>query len=230
MFLGGFGGEEGGYVCGQVEHDFAEKHVLEGGGGEAGGVGGRGGWGGGGGGGGGGRLRGVAFEGFDEVGEGGVEVLVLGVQHAGLHVEACLEEGRGVDGGGGGAGGGEGGAGFGLVAEGVVDAGFEQLDFDQDDFVVEAFELLEERVDEREGVVVGVFGHVKGDEAGFEGLAEEGAAFGYGPRDAGFGGADLNVGGVGDGGEEVQELADEFGGLGFRERGEGGGGGFDEVG
>ena len=68
--------------------------------------------GGGGGGGGGLGLRGVAFEGFDEVGEGGVEVVVFGVEHAGLHVEAGLEEGRGVDGGGGGAGGGEGRAGL----------------------------------------------------------------------------------------------------------------------
>ena len=175
-------------------------------------------------------MGGVALEGLDEVGVGGVEVLVLGVEHAGLHVEACLEERGGVDGGGGGACGCEGGAGFGLVAEGVVDAGFEELDLDEDEFVVEAFELLEEGVDEGEGVVVGVFGHVEGDEAGFEGLAEEGAAFGDGPGDAGFGGADLDVGCVGDGGEEVEELADQFGGFGFGEGGQGGGGGLDEGG
>ena len=80
------------------------------------------------------------------------------------------------------------------------------------------------------GVVVGVFGHVEGDEAGFERLAEEGAAFGYRPGDAGFCGADLEVGGVGDGGEEVEELADEFGGFGFGEGGEGGRGRFHQIG
>ena len=38
--------------------------------------------------------------------------------------------------------------GFRLVSEGMVDARFEQLDFDQDEFVVEAFELLEQAVDQ----------------------------------------------------------------------------------
>ena len=39
----------------------------------------------------------VTFEGFDEVGECGVEVLVFGVEHAALHVEAGLKERRRVD-------------------------------------------------------------------------------------------------------------------------------------
>ena len=78
----------------------------------------------------------------------------------------------------------------------MVDAGFEQLDLDEHELVVEALELFEEVVDEGEGVVVGGLGHVERDEAGFEGLAEEGTACGDGPFDAGFGGGDLE----GDGG------------------------------
>ena len=64
-----------------------------------------------------------------------------------MHVEAGLQERRGVDAGGGGARGGEGCAGLGLVAEGVVGAGFEELDFDEGELVVEALELFEEGVD-----------------------------------------------------------------------------------
>lgn len=126
----------------------------------------------------------VAFERFDEVGEGRVEVLVFGVQHAGLHVEPGLEERWGVDGCGRRAGGCQRGAGFGLVAQGVVDARFEQLDFDKDEFVIEAFELFEEAVDEREGVVVGLLLHVEGDKPRFEVLTEESSTFGDGPFDA----------------------------------------------
>lgn len=83
----------------KVQHDLAQQHVLQRGGGL-------------------GRLvlRVVAVQRLDEVGEGGVEVLVFGVQHAGLHVQACLEEGWGVDGGGGGARAGEGGTALGDVA------------------------------------------------------------------------------------------------------------------
>ena len=66
-------------VVGEVEHDFAEEHVLE-------------------------SCRGflrlvlsmVAVEGFDEVGECGVEIFVFGMKLAGLHVETCLEEGWSV--------------------------------------------------------------------------------------------------------------------------------------
>lgn len=125
----------------------------------------------------------VAFERLDEVGEGRVEVLVFGVQHARLHVEPGLQEGWRVDGCGGRAGGGQRGAGFGLVAQGVVDAGFEQLHFDEDEFVIEAFELFEEAVDEGEGVVVGLLLHVERDEPRFEVLTEEASTFGDGPFD-----------------------------------------------
>ena len=154
-------------VVDEVQHDFAEEHVLEGGRGFGRFV-----------------LRVVAFERFDEVGKGRVEVLVFGVQHAGLHVEPGLQEGRGVDGCGRRARGCQCRAGFGLVAEGVVDAGFEQLDFDEDEFVIEAFELFEEAVDESEGVVVGLLLHVEGYEARFEVLTKEASTFGDGPFDA----------------------------------------------
>ena len=89
----------------------------------------------------------------------------------------------------------------------MVDAGFKELDFDEDELVVEAFELFEEGGDEREGVVVGGLRHVEGDEAGFEGLAEEGPAGLDRPFDAGFGGCDLEGDGCWGGREEVEELA-----------------------
>ena len=164
VFLRRLAGEQARHVVGRVEHDFAEQHVLQRGR-RFGGV----------------VERGVAVQGLDEVREGRGEVAVFGVQHAALHVQTGLQERGGVHARGGGAGGGERGAGFGLVSEGVVDAGLEQLDFDEDDFVVEAFELFEEGVDEREGVVVGLLGHVERYEAGFEGLPEKGAPLGYRP-------------------------------------------------
>ena len=80
VFEGLFGGHEVVDVIDEVEHDFAEEHVLQCGGGFGGGF-----------------LAVVAFERFDEVGEGGVEVFVFGVEHAALHVEAGLEERRRVD-------------------------------------------------------------------------------------------------------------------------------------
>ena len=63
------GGHEVVDVVDEVEHDFAEEHVLESGGGFL-------------------RLflRMVPFERFDEVGECGVEVFIFGVEHSGLHV------------------------------------------------------------------------------------------------------------------------------------------------
>ena len=146
-------------VVGQVEHDLAEQHVLQRGLGPLRLV-----------------LRVVAVQSLDEVAEGRLEVLVLGVQHARLHVEVGLEQRRGVDRGGARARAGEGGAGLGDVAEGVVYPRLEQLDFDEDELVIHALELTQETVDERQGVIVGLLGHVQGDEAGFEVLAEEGAA------------------------------------------------------
>lgn len=90
----------------------------------------------------------------------------------------------------------------------MVDAGFEELDLDEGELVVEAFELAQERVDQGEGVVVLRGGEVEVDQASLEGLAEEGAACLRGPGDAGFGQGDLRLGCVGDGVEEVEELAD----------------------
>ena len=90
----------------------------------------------------------------------------------------------------------------------MVDARFEELDFDEDELVVEAFELAEEGVYQGEGVVVGGFAHEEGDESRFEVLAQEGAPLADGPGDAGACGGDLDVGCVGDWGEEVEELAD----------------------
>ena len=67
----------------EIEHDLAHEHILE-------------------------RsvrfrvvLRGKTFEGFEEVGVGGLVVLVLGVEDSGLHVELRLEEWGTVDGVGG---------------------------------------------------------------------------------------------------------------------------------
>ena len=64
-----FRGHEAVYVVFGVYHDFAQQHVLQRGGGF-------------------GRLvlRVVAFHCFDEVGEGGVEVAVFGVELTALHV------------------------------------------------------------------------------------------------------------------------------------------------
>ena len=55
-----------------------------------------------------------------------------------------------------------------------------------------------------------MFCEVEGDEAGFEGLAEEGTAGGGGPVDAGLGGGYLKVCCVWDEVEEVEELSDWF--------------------
>ena len=63
----------------------------------------------------------------------------------------------------------------------MVDAGFEELDFDEDELIIKAFEFTEKTVDECQGFVVGLLGHVERDEAGFEVLPEKGAAFGDGP-------------------------------------------------
>ena len=50
--------------------------------------------------------------------------------------------------------------------------------------------------------------HVQPYEAHFEALAEEALPLLHGPFDAGFGDGDLGLEGVGDGCEEVEELAD----------------------
>ena len=90
----------------------------------------------------------------------------------------------------------------------MVDAGFEELDLDEGELVVEAFELAQERVDQGEGVVVLRGGKVEVHQTSLEGLAEEGAAGLRGPGNAGFGQGDLRLGCIGDGVEEVEELAD----------------------
>ena len=63
----------------------------------------------------------------------------------------------------------------------MVDTGFEELNLDENELVIKAFEFSEKTVDECEGFVVGLLGHVEGDEASFEVLPQERAAFGDGP-------------------------------------------------
>jgi hypothetical protein len=153
------GGHQRVDVVAEVQHHFAEQHVLQS------------------------RscfeslvLRCVALHCFDEVGEGGVEVAVLGVQLAGLHVQTGLQEGRTVDARGTSARSGESGATFGDVAERVVHFALEQLDLNQHELVVQALELFEQVIDECEGVVVGLLLHVQADEPHFEVLAQEALA------------------------------------------------------
>lgn len=63
------------HVVGEVEHNFAEEHVLERCGCFLGLI-----------------LGVVAIERFDEIGVCGVEVLVFCVELAGLHVQTCLQQ------------------------------------------------------------------------------------------------------------------------------------------
>jgi hypothetical protein len=90
----------------------------------------------------------------------------------------------------------------------VVDSGFEELDLNEAKLVVEALELTEEAIDECEGVVVSLLGHVEGNEAHFEILALEGTALCGGPFYAVLCNGNFDVGAVGDVFEKVQELAD----------------------
>lgn len=90
----------------------------------------------------------------------------------------------------------------------MVNSGFKELYFDEAELVIEALELAEEAVDECESVVVGLLGHVEGDEADFEILALEGTALCGGPFYAVFCDGNFDVGAVGDVFEEVQELTD----------------------
>lgn len=76
------------------------------------------------------------------------------MQHAGLHVEASLQQRRAVDGVRGCPCRSQGGLGLGHVGECVVDARLEQVHFGQDHLVVELFEFAEKGVDEGEGVFV----------------------------------------------------------------------------
>ena len=119
-----------------------------------------------------------------------------------------MEEWRAVDGGCSGASGGECGTAFGDVAESVVDSAFEELHFDEDELVIEAFEFFEQAVDERKGFVVGLLLHVEANEAYFKTLAQEALPLLHGPFDAGLGDGYLWLEGVGDGSEEVEQLAD----------------------
>lgn len=133
-------------VVGLGKHDFREEHVFEG-------------------------LRGLLglllgrepLEGFDKVGEGGIVVAIFRVQDSGLHVQPRLHKRRAVNRIGRRPRRGKSRAGLGNVAKGVVDAGFEQLDFDEHHLVIEAFELLEETVDEGEGFLVGLLLDIKAD-------------------------------------------------------------------
>ena len=159
VFEGVLGSHERVDVVAEVQHDLAQQHVLQGRGGLESLV-----------------LRSVALHGLDEVRKGRVEVAVLGVQLAGLHVQVGLQERRAVDARGAGAGGGQGGAAFGHVAEGVVDFALEQLDFDEHELVVQPFELLEQVVDECEGIIVCLLLHVQADESHLEVLAQEALA------------------------------------------------------
>lgn len=78
------------------------------------------------------------------------------------------------------------------------------MDFHQAQLVIEALQLSEEAVDEGEGIVVGLFDHVEGDEADFEVLALKGAALGSGPFDAVLCDVYFDVGAVGNFFEEVK--------------------------
>lgn len=89
----------------------------------------------------------------------------------------------------------------------MVDPGFQQLNFNEHEFIIEALELFEQTIDECEGIVVGGFGHVEGNEAGFEVLAEEASSFRGGPFDAGLCDGNLGIGGIRDAMEEVEKLA-----------------------
>lgn len=125
-----------------------------------------------------------------------------------------MQERRAVDRGGRGAGGCESSPSLGHVSESVVDTGLEELDLDKDELVIQSLELLEQAIDEGEGVVVGLLLHVKGDEARLEVLAEEAALLRVCPVDARLCDGDLGFERVGDGVEEVEKLADFVGGDG----------------
>jgi hypothetical protein len=58
---------------------------------------------------------------------------------------------------------------------------FEELHFDKAQFVIEFAELLDEVVDEREGIVVGLLRYVDSGEAGLEFLSQEAALGTDGP-------------------------------------------------
>lgn len=154
--LGLLGGHERVDVVGEVEHDLAEQHVLQGGGGARRGL-----------------LGVVAVEGLDEVRVGRVEVLVHGVQHARLHVEVGLQQRRRVDRGGARAGARQRGARLGDVAERVVHPRLEQLHLDEHQLVVEPLEFPQQAVDEGQRVVVRLLGHVQRHQPRLEVLAKE---------------------------------------------------------
>jgi len=59
----------------------------------------------------------------------------------------------------------------------MVDSRFKELDFDQDELVIEAFEFFEQAVDECEGIIIRLLGHIEGDETGFKVLSKEAPAF-----------------------------------------------------
>ena len=55
----------------------------------------------------------------------------------------------------------------------MVDFALEQLDLDQHELVVQPFQLLEQVVDECEGIIVCLLLHVQADESHLEVLAQE---------------------------------------------------------
>jgi len=66
----------------------------------------------------------------------------------------------------------------------VIDSRFEELDFHEHELVIQALQLLQQAIDESEGVIVGGFVHVELNETGFEVLSKETSTFGRGPFDA----------------------------------------------
>lgn len=90
----------------------------------------------------------------------------------------------------------------------MVGAGFKKLHFDKDHLIIEALELLEEGVDERNGFSVGVFLEVESDETGFKVLAEERTSLGDGPFNARSGNGNLDVEGVRDARKKINQLTD----------------------
>jgi hypothetical protein len=65
----------------------------------------------------------------------------------------------------------------------MVNARLKELDFHEHELVIQSLQLLQQTVNESQGIVVGRFGHVELNETGFEVLSKESAAFGSSPFD-----------------------------------------------
>lgn len=179
--------DDGGHIIGGVEHDLAEEHVLEGK--DGGGV----------------VLGGEPLQGLKEVRVGGLEVLLLGMEDAGLDIKRRLEERGAIDGVGGGAGRGEGGLGLGDIPELEADLGLEELHLDQEHLVIQPLELGEERANELEGLGELPVVQIEGNEPGLERLPQVDPLLLRGPGNTLLAQQDLLVPGARDLGQEVNQ-------------------------